>query len=178
MRFAPIVLGALLWCVGGCSTGDTTGATTMQQPPPQPLTPALMLSSGEGGLETGAVSRAFNFGQLREIWVRATVPVMQHVTMVNVTFRNPMGELIYESNVGYTSDAKMTTMPMGGNAAPMSLGHAKPIPGGFAIDMGFPVGGTVFTRFPTSGVGDWTVQARVDGVDHVLTTSMSVVYTR
>ena len=177
MRFTVALMAGML--LMGCTNGDTTGGPDTKVPPttdPTPLSPAITLSSSEGGLQTGVTAKNFNFSQLRNIWVRVTVPTLTKTTQVNLVFRNPLGEPMYETNVLYSADPQTTSMMMAGSMAPVAVSLAKHITGGYAIDVAVPVAGTVLTRYPTSGVGDWTVQAKVDGLDKALMTGMTVAF--
>jgi hypothetical protein len=174
MRWNTIVLGALL--AGGCNGGNV--AQPDATPTPQPLTPGLSLSSSEGGLEAGVVGHQFNFGQLRDLWVRATMPSIGPVATEHLTFLNPLGELMFETTRAFSLDPAMQEMPMPGKSSPMTVFRAKPIAGGYAIDVGLPVWGTTFTRYPTTAVGDWQIKAEIDGVNQPLTTTMTVSFER
>jgi len=174
MRWNRILLGGLLaaGCSGNGNLASPDGAG------PRALTPGLTLSSSEGGLAAGVVGNAFNFGQLRDLWVRATMPTIAPVVTEHLTFLNPLGERMYETTRAFSLDPSMQEMPMAGKSSPMTVLRAKPIDGGYAIDVGLPIAGTSFTRFPTTAVGEWQVSAEVDGVAQTLHTTMMVAFER
>jgi hypothetical protein len=163
------------------ATGCNGGTAMTGQPDlamsQQGLTPQLLLSDSQGGLATGMVGNMFNFGVLRDLWVRVTMPSIGPVVTEHLTFFNPLGELMFETMLAFSLDPATQEMLMAGKSSPLTVYLATSIPGGYACDDGLPIAGTNFTRFPTTAVGDWHIKAEVDGIAP-LETTMTVSFTR
>src|SRR5262245_1035990 len=68
-------------------------------PGTKPFSEGIELADSRFGLEHGIVSSRFNFGTLRELWIRVRVAGMPSVSMVNVKLVAPQGAVHYETNV-------------------------------------------------------------------------------
>jgi hypothetical protein len=160
--------------LAGCAGGGTA-----PDPTPMPIKPAVQLSGSEVGLETGTLSTGYNFGDLRDLWVRVALPTLPPVAKVKLVFLNPRGETVMETTVPFSADPNITKMAMPNMDHLATVFRAKKIAGGYALDYPIPVLGSVMTRYPTVGVGTWVVQARVEGMDDLmLSQTFEVTFTR
>jgi hypothetical protein len=157
----------------GCTDGSPAPGNP---PPPQPVAPALLLSSSRPGFEAGLTSRQFRFVELRDLWVRAQLPSIPQVAVEHLSFVNPAGEMFYEELVPFSLDPTVKTVAlaqMGMNSPhDTQVFAAQTIPGGVALDHPVAIGGTIFERYPARG--SWQLEARIDGAG-TLTTSFDVV---
>jgi hypothetical protein len=136
------------------------GCTQTSTPPPQPtpFVPGLSFGPSEAGLDHGVTFDGFSVYRLRDLFVRAKVPSLPPgVTSLGLWFSNPQGELFFEDHVRFSTDATVT---MTTDGEPVFA--AKPRDGGFALDTGIPILGTIFQKYPNPGA--WGVTASVDGV--------------
>jgi hypothetical protein len=168
-RLSLLAALALIGCSGA---GPTPEPQPQPQPQPQPLQPAIALSAAPSGFDVGLVGTSFDFMNLRDLWVRITVPGMPRVAHVHLTLTNPLGARFYETNLMYSADPTMQSMPMPSVDHPVTVFAASTLPGGFAIDVPVPVAGTVLTRYPMVNSGTWTAEADVDG----LASSLSIAF--
>jgi hypothetical protein len=141
---------------------------------PPPVGSRIELASTKQNLEAGVTSTSFSFFNQSELWVRVITPAMPKAAQLHLKFFSPKGLLIYDDESAFTTDPAGGQMMMMGEPIDMQL--VKSIPGGSALDRGLPLGGTPFIRHPQEGM--WRVEATLDGVPGMITTTMSIRYTR
>jgi hypothetical protein len=148
--------------------------------PPQvaPLRGAIELSESQIALQHGATSAQFNFGRLRDLWVRVKLPAMPTVTQLHTWFINPQGERFYETTVPFTNDPSMSTMMSPNMGHPAAVYQATRLPGGYALDQQVMIAGSAFMRYPMVNEGTWIVNAQLDGAGDTFSRQMEVTVER
>jgi hypothetical protein len=176
-----VLFGLLAGCKPGGAGGPVTPAPMpdLSPPAPVPSTPPpigsrIELASTQRNLQEGVTATSFSFFNQSELWVRVITPAMPKATQLHLKFFSPKGLLIYDDESAFTTDPGGGQMMMMGE--PVDMQVVKSIPGGSALDRGLPLGGTPFMRHPQEGM--WRVEATLDGVPGMITTTMSVRYTR
>jgi hypothetical protein len=74
---------------------------------PEPVPEAIHFAVSQGDLRGGRYTRAANFFQLRELWVRVEEPGMARLTSLRLVFTNPKGERLYENRTFFSTDPNM-----------------------------------------------------------------------
>src|SRR5262245_15022181 len=114
--------------LAACSHNVTDPPNQVDPPvPPVPLKAGITMSATQLLLDNGITSKDFNFAQLRELWVRVTVPKVSEMPMMRLAFTNPKGELIYETTSPFTTKSDVTSMPMPGLDHAISVRQVKPL---------------------------------------------------
>ncbi len=150
------------------------GSNTVQKPEAAIWRTGVYLSSSQTGLEAGVTGLDFQFLQLKDLWIRIIVPGMS-TGLLELTFINPKGEVYYEHSFMFSTDPNMKQMNMNDAPHPIDVATAKPVQGGYALDVAIPVSGSVMTRVPTVSEGDWILEAKVPGFG-VLSQSFHVTF--
>jgi hypothetical protein len=163
--------------LAGCNNWKQASPTSSTPAPPSmtAFTPAIYLADDPGKFAAGAKQMdGFNFANLDDLWVRVTVPAMQGLSTLHLTFVNPKGEQMFEDHMPFSTDPtqKKTMMAIGESSVLTGVA----VPGGFALDRKIPILGTVFTRYPPEGT--WQVSASVDGFMTKLSVPMHVMMIR
>src|SRR5256885_354379 len=164
MKYAGNVVLALL--ISGCTNQPAKGTSTTTTGGPQPQAPAgavppptytappatpstppgpfregIELSDSQLSLDHGLVSKAFNFGHLRDLWVRLRVAGMPNVGQFYLKLSDPNGMIGYEATVMFSPDPGMNQMDLPGAMHAVTVYHAVGVPGGFILDYAVPVSG-------------------------------------
>lgn len=137
-----------------------------------PLSPALSFAASRALLERGIVSQQFNFGTLRDLWTRVTLPGMAQYTTVKLKFYSPRGWLFRSTYAVFSPDPNAAPMDAPGVEHPVDVAAARPLPGGFALDFAVPIAGSPFTKFPEEGT--WQVRAEVAGQAEELAVPLTI----
>ena len=148
-------------------------------PTPSPFSARLLLAESGDALESGNSSTHFNFGYLRDLWVRVQVKDAPRMTQLTLAFVNPEGQIFYHDSVPFSTDPDVHELAESANTNaghPITVYTARLIDGAVLLERAIPILGTVFQRVPPDGV--WGIQAAVEGVPGTLTTSMEVVAVR
>jgi hypothetical protein len=156
--------GWVVWAAflaAGCTT-HTSEQPTVPPPPVVPFQAGIELSSSEALLQNSVTSTRFNFLQLRDLWVRVKLPPIAQLSTLYLGLTEPNGSVAYQTTLQISPDPSMQTMTMPGAMHPVTVLHAKPIPGGVAFDRSIPIAGTVITRNYLNA-GTWIITARSGG---------------
>jgi hypothetical protein len=141
--------------------------------PMMPFNEGIQLADSPSALdrETSETPR-FDFGTLRELWIRVRVADMGQLSMLNVKLVSPRGVIHYETNAAFSPDPAMKTTEMTGAHHPVTVFHAPGRLGGFDLDVSVPVQGTVLTRHLKTGA--WQVMAGIEGSPKTYLSPMDV----
>jgi hypothetical protein len=150
----------------------TQGRATALAKPKGSARAGIQLAQAEEGLDAGQSLASFDLFQTRDLWIRVTVPKLDQVSSLNLTFTGPRGDVFYETNRFFTRAAQSSIERGSDGKHPLTYFQAKHVPGGFGLDQPIPIAGNVFQRYPTPGV--WTIKARLSGSDEVLSTKVVV----
>jgi hypothetical protein len=161
MRIGAVALLAL----SACNQGTAPPAF------PAAFQPGIVLAAEPELLEAAPATR-FNFGVLRDLWVRVKVPDMGQLMTVSLAVTSPGGARFHETTQRFSPDEGMTQMEMPGSPHALTVLRAKRAPGGWLLDYPIAISGTVFTRNPTPGV--WLIEARTEG--RLLSTDFEAEY--
>jgi hypothetical protein len=162
-RLGAVVVGALL--AVGCSGQHA------KTPPPPFQSEILLTADARENFDLGITASSFRLHDVRDLWVRVKVPSMPKVATLSLTFVNPLGELFYEDNTLFTTDASVQMSDDIIMHHPVPTLPATPLKGGFALDRIVPIAGSIFHRVPIRD-GAWGVTASVEGVPGKLTTTV------
>jgi hypothetical protein len=164
---------AVLAVVSGC-TNEARVVGPAGSGGPAPFVAGIELSSSEELLDHGVNGTTFDFAHLRNLIVRVKLAKMPAMAMAEVTFTAPGGERVYETHVPFSPDPDTNTMTMPGAEHPLTVLTARPVAGGYYLDVTVPVLGTTFTR--DMKPGPWRVEATVD--NQFYSTEMQVSFTQ
>jgi hypothetical protein len=157
-----------------CSRHETATRFGLGSNPAKAFRPALTLSDSEAGLAVAGADapRRFNFAFVRDLWVRVTVPRVLRVSVLELSFRAPDGQIFYQDRFPFTIDDRVRMAMVPGAASPTPAHPAHPIPGGYALDRPVAIAGSVFEKYPQRGL--WRIEATVEGYPGTITTEMWV----
>jgi hypothetical protein len=172
------LLAVIVYSLCACEDrGAAPGSGTSKDPP---AGAGISLAASPLEMAAGQTATTFNFGTLREMAVRVTLPEVPRRLLLTLKFFGPNGENVYEETRPFSNGEAMTEemVPgMPGVAHPWPVVPAMRAPGGeYALDRTIPVAATVLTKHGSEGT--WHVEATSDGFTGTLTRELTVYFRR
>lgn len=124
--------------------------------------PSMTLAVDDVAMLDGAGQSRLPLASARHLLARIVTPALPDpVTWITIDLIAPDGAVHARRHVPYSADAsvKQVASP-DGVPRPIDVQPARAVPGGWALEVAFPVGGTNLQRRPQPGT--WRIRAVVD----------------
>jgi hypothetical protein len=153
----------------GCRGGAPPAPSEAPVPPTAsarstaPVAASLSIAVDDQAEPNWTTAPRVQLGRARHLFARLVTPVLPApVAWVTVQLISPTGAVYQRRYVPFAEGPSAPrTAPHDGVSDPIDVQPARPVPGGWALELGLPVGGTNLERRPQ--LGTWRMRASLDG---------------